>query len=427
MRHNDFLTVRDPLYGELRLPRLLEPFLYSPEFTRLGRVRLLNCDSLELAGVSEARRRSHTLGVLHLATRLSLLEFGPEDVAALLCAIVMHDVGTPPFGHTMEYEFIRLYSMDHEAFVTRILDGTHHKLQHAHQIGGSEIALHRAVQRSGLEERIRSILSGDHALSAVLASDIDVDNIDNVFRMAWYLGIHSDPGDAEALASAIHVDRHGTKLLDRAQQPLVEEWARLRACAYGILFNSVRHRRSQAVLSSIIAAALGTSGQGSDQPSDKGLPLLDNDDWLLTDEDLMTRLRAAPQLKKRFEDLDRPAELPELLLEFDTIERLDRSSLMRQRDLVAELLAPLHDPIYVTLVPYGEALERRVTFTDPRSGAEWSVGAPERIYRLHVHVGGAGASRRDGVSLKAQVLGKLYGHAEGEGWNVRSRAEAGAA
>jgi len=427
MRQGEALSIFDPLYGQVRLPRFLEPFLRSPEFDRLSGVRLLNCDSLELSGLSEARRRSHTLGVLHLATRLPLLEFGPDDVKALLYAIVLHDIGTPPFGHTVEYEYIRLLSIDHEEFVTRILNADHHSLGKDHQIGRREIKLPGLIAETGVEEGIRALLAGHHPLSCVLAADIDIDNIDNVFRMAWYLGMRCDPQDAERLAGAIRVDRHGRKILDEANRPLVEEWARLRAAAYGVLFNSARHRQSQAVLSSIMAVAMNPSRHSNpaDGRPEERPPLLGKDDWLTTDEELLLRLREEELLKPLFADYHRPTQLPEITFEFDCRQRMDRPTLTRHRDRISAFLAPLQLRIYVTLIPYGEALARKVIFHG-RGGdpdATWSVGNPERVYRLHVHVGGGSAKRRGITDLMAQVVRKIDEYADGEEWNIRSRSQ----
>src|SRR5262249_13954555 len=143
--------VFDPIYGEVRLPGFLRPFVESPEFRRLGFIRLLNFESIELAAISEAKRLSHTLGVLHLATRITSLSFSTEELKALLYAVVLHDIGTPPFGHTLEYEFVRRYNLDHETIAAKVLDLIHHWLSADHQIyRGRAVRLSKAIRSTGV-------------------------------------------------------------------------------------------------------------------------------------------------------------------------------------------------------------------------------------------------------------------------------------
>jgi hypothetical protein len=159
---------------------------------------------------------------------------------------------------------------------------------------------------------------------------------------------------------------------------------------------------------------------------DRQAPLLEQDDWLLTDEDLMAALRREEALRPLIADLDRGAGLPEASVEFETDHKIGRPDLMRHRDTLFDTLSEIDDNLYVTLIPYGEALERTVTFLDPRTNQAWSVGAPKRVYRLHVHYGGANGRTRFNSTNK-KVQGKIDQHADSAGWRIRSRSEAAAA
>lgn len=411
------ITVQDPLYGQINLPRYLRRFLLSPEFARLGGVRLLNSDSLELAALSEVRRRSHTLGVLHLGTRLTLLEFGADEIKALLFAIVLHDVGTPPFGHTVEYEYIRRLGLNHESAATRLLSGQHHTLSFDHQVfGGSVVQLHRLIEQTDCADTVRAILEGGHPLSTLLFGDLDLDNLDNVYRMAWYLGEKCDPGHAVRLASLVDVDRKGTKFLAREHQPLVEEWARLRAHCYRVLFCSPLHRQRQAIFSRIVFESMEDSNGASLK--------IEEDDWFLTDEDLLQRLRRDRRLKPFFADYDYDTELPELEFEFESDLRLDRAALMMHRDAISLALRDVGGTLYITLIPFGEALERRVQFVDRSSGKEWSVGSPRLIYRLYVHIGGSAARKAGVADLKPSLHERVKNYFEAAGWAPQTRKPA---
>ncbi len=363
----------------MELPDFLEPILRAPEFERLGSIRLLNCDSLEIAALSEVRRRSHTIGVLHLGTRIAALEFSSAEVRALLFAIILHDIGTPPFGHTLEYEFIRKYELDHESKVSRILDLTHHPLSADHQIyKGRVAAVASLLAKTGVEDTVRAILLRKHPLSAYLFGDIDLDNIDNVYRMAHYLGNRVNPRTPLLLASSIDVNRLGEKLLSINHRGLIDDWLHWRAVAYRALLDTVGHRRNQAVLSRIVCEAL----------TDR---TIDEDDWFLTDEGLLDRLKSSRKLRSFFADLGKSHGLRELEFWFTPDRKLSRTELMNYRDelvrgIEAEFKTPWHrTTCYVALVSYGEALSRRLVFVDPQTREEWITGEPQATYRLHVY------------------------------------------
>ena len=403
------LSVLDPLYGRVELPGFLEPFLLSPEFARLGSVRLLNFQSLELAALSEARRRSHTLGVLHLGSRLTLLGFGDDEIKALLLTAVLHDVGTPPFGHTLEYEFARRTGINHEQIVSRILDGSHNPLGLDHQIyGGRSPRLGALVRESGLNETVRLILDGAHPLSTYLFGDLDLDNLDNVYRMNWYLGVRCDPGNAQRLASLINVDQAGRKILDEKHRPLVQDWLSLRARAYHHLLDSKMHRQNQSVFSRIVQEAM------LEKPG--GRAVIDEDDWFETDERLIAILRDVDIFKPFFADLDRSEPLWELTISFESEQSIPRAKLMKHRDAIAEQLASVIDrPIYVTLLAVGETLERRIQFVDGRTGRAWAAGDPRLTYRLHINIGGS--AKGDGMANAGRVVSmKVKDYAYEQGW-----------
>lgn len=405
-----FIRISDPLYGSFDLPGYLDPFLRSPEFSRLGGVRLLNHESLALAALSEVRRRSHTLGVLHLGTRLGLLDFNEQEIKALLFAIVLHDIGTPPFGHTLEYEFISRLGRDHENAASQMLDGRHHMLNLDHQIyAGRTVELYRLVSETGCEETIRSILDKRHPLSVLIFGDLDLDNIDNVYRMAWYLGHHIERRDALELAGSIDVDREGRKYLSQAKRSLIERWLSVRRMAYSSLLNSTHHRQAQNIFAAIIHAAM--------EWEDGQPPLIDEGDWYKTDEELMTCLRKEPRLRTMFGDLANAGKLEFVELGFELGTRLThREAIAHREALSGDLHAAVGGPLYVSILPLGETLERKVQFLDRCNGQAWSVGNPRLTYRLRVDIGSRTVKRTAVRATKLAVWEKTSEYAERAEW-----------
>lgn len=388
------------------LPGFLRPFIESPEFRRLGFIRLLNFESIELAAISEARRLSHTLGVLHLAGRVTSLNFNSEEIKALLYSIVLHDVGTPPFGHTLEYEFIRRYNLDHEAIALRVLDLNHHWLAVDHQIfRGIAVELSKAVRLTGVENTIRAILGRSHPLSHFLFSDIDLDNIDNVFRMSHYLGLGFDKRIPLDLVSSIDVDRQGQKYLCSSKRPLVEKWLELRGKCYRIILNTRRHRQNQAVFSRIVYEALEEK-------------IIDDSDWFATDERLLKRLDEARFLRPFFRDLYSTERLKEFSYQIISPTSLPRQSLLRHRDNLTKVLQEkIGGRLYVSLGPYGEALSRKVTFIDPTANESWTTGTSRPTYHLHVYVRPSTLSGRS-QEAAAIVTAEIRAYVEEQRWHL---------
>src|SRR3954447_10669921 len=78
----------------------------TPEFQRLRRIKQLGLALFTYQG-AEHSRFTHSLGVLHLITRVldrlgQKYSISPEDRAATRAAALLHDIGHGSFSHVME-------------------------------------------------------------------------------------------------------------------------------------------------------------------------------------------------------------------------------------------------------------------------------------------------------------------------------------
>jgi hypothetical protein len=277
------VIVHDPLYGRFELPGVSRALLQSPEFRRLSEVRLLNTISPSLATLGEIKRYSHTLGVVYLANQwisAHRRNFSEPELRALEAATILHDVGTPPFGHLFEYILREASGWHHEAVVNKILRGQHAPENTAHQFfAGRTPQVYGMLRECNVElPLLTSILDGAHPLSRLLFGSIDFDNLDNVARMAWALGIAGGAEMAKALTSSVSVAGEGALLLPQAMRERVRQWLGLRRSVYEILVHDWPTLAAQATLTRAMLVAIGSGALGPNS-------------WSMTDDELLTTLR----------------------------------------------------------------------------------------------------------------------------------------
>lgn len=231
--------------------------------------------------LSELRRYSHTLGVLYLSSKNRLIGYSEDERKALAASILLHDIGTPPFGHLLEYHFRERTGWNHEKIIGEVLWGKHAPENRAHQIfGGRTIEFQRELKLSGISfDLVEKIVTGQHPLSTLIFGTLDFDNIDNVVRMAWALGLLKNFDLAIHLASSLGVNKDSQLQLSSQKIELVRQWAALRKSVYEVLVFDPPTVAAQAVLSEALNIAL-----------DEGV--IDEDDWHLSDEDLIDLLRS---------------------------------------------------------------------------------------------------------------------------------------
>ena len=254
------MIIIDNLYGAFEAPDWLTPIFLSPEVQRLRGVRLINTSSSNCPSLSDVHRYTHTMGVLYLASKIRnrfIEYFSSKEFNELLVAILLHDVGTPPFGHIFEYQLRALKGWDHEKIVSDIVYGTYRPEKRYHQIYfNNTLRLRDELEYSGLNiESILSIIRGDGLKGKVLSNSIDLDNIDNVVRMSLHLGLNIEKGLAGKLVE-FFMFKEDSILFDRQSIPLIQEWLAYRQKAYHILLFDECILSGQAMLSECLSIAL---------------------------------------------------------------------------------------------------------------------------------------------------------------------------
>lgn len=282
------ITIQDPLYGEVRFDRSLVKLLLTPAVQRLRAIRLSNVDSLSLPGLSGVTRFEHAVGTAIVAGHLGFFSSLPREERIILqAAALIHDTAITPYGHLVEEAFRSVGgSFDHELKWKQLCNE-----EEATQPGGlqSQIYLGREAgfriwAESEFGPRWRDVLAavvdaiqGQGRFGPVIAGELDVDNIDNVARAAFHMGLLCDQGMPARLSANIRGTRGDRLLVGGDTEELIEEWLALRKAVYTKLMLAKADYAGKAMM---LAAAIGAYEHG----------VITEDDWVLTDAQFQSRI-----------------------------------------------------------------------------------------------------------------------------------------
>ncbi len=200
----------DVLYGFVPITEWEEEIINSPFFQRLRWIKQLSFANYIFPG-AEHNRFGHTIGVMHsmeqmlralglAVTEKELFDAKSSSNEAMLhkslrIAALMHDIGTFPFSHTVEYGYIRHGNDDrrktkhsknlvnnHEHLGAFIIKNTRYE-------GG----ITHILEKYGFDvQMISKIIKGESPYSIanqLMHSDLDADRMDYLMRDAHYTGI----------------------------------------------------------------------------------------------------------------------------------------------------------------------------------------------------------------------------------------------
>lgn len=273
--------ILDPLYGRTDLSDFEYELISLPEIQRLRYVRMCNINSLLITGASEISRFEHTLGVLRLAKEwLSVNSSVTQDEArSFVAAAVLHDAQTGPFGHSFQYVLVdEKVSGDfsHDDLAHGMRSQHYQRIQIKASFAGKPFG---AVKLLGpLWDATSRLIRGDGPNGGLIAGTMDIDNIDNVVRLAYHAGL-ADKSDAMhclTLARSMNFDGQFLTLPMKVIDS-VERWQYVRQSLYSALLLDWAEFSAKAMLTYAMEEAVRYG-------------LLEADAWILTDDELLSVL-----------------------------------------------------------------------------------------------------------------------------------------
>jgi uncharacterized protein len=226
---NDLITIRDPVHGSIFVTPYELELIDQPAFQRLRNIKQLGFTDLAFPGATHSRY-SHSIGAMHLATRVFDILFAnidlPHHVQArfrqtVRLAMLFHDIGHSPLSHTTEMMMPQLKALDlknyqfgnphrqatHEDYALKLITDSSfsHKIT---QLYGDD-----GLTLSSIAELINDKVSGNGfmhqginyapALRQIVTSECDADRMDYLQRDSFYCGVNYGKFDTDWLIDNI--------------------------------------------------------------------------------------------------------------------------------------------------------------------------------------------------------------------------------
>ena len=242
--HNIIRLKTDTAEGKL-LVRLVD----TAEFQRLRRIRQLGLAHFAYQA-AEHSRFTHSLGALHLATRILAkldLSYKIPDEAhlAVRCAALLHDIGHGAFSHVIE----PILKFHHEEFTIEAV------LSPETEVGAALRGF-----SDFLPEAVAGIIRGDFrptALAQLVSSQLDVDRMDYLLRDSLMTGAKYGIYDLEWIIKSLEIDERNDRLYVSARGIYaVEDYLQARYYMFRQVYFHRTLRSAEAVLRSLLHRAL---------------------------------------------------------------------------------------------------------------------------------------------------------------------------
>jgi hypothetical protein len=246
---------RDSVHNIIRLKtedaagNLLVRLIDTAEFQRLRRIRQLGLAHYAYQS-AEHSRFTHSLGALHLATRILAkldlkYKISAEAKIAVRVAALLHDIGHGAFSHVLE----TILSFHHENFTIEA-------------VLSDETEVGRILKKFSAElpENVADIIRGTFrpaALAQLVSSQLDVDRMDYLLRDSLMTGAKYGIYDLEWIIKSIEIDEENDRLYVSARGVYaVEDYLQARYYMFRQVYFHRTLRSAENVLRSLFRRAL---------------------------------------------------------------------------------------------------------------------------------------------------------------------------
>lgn len=264
--------ILDTLYGIVRFPDYIWEILFVPEIQRLRELRLYNINSLYFTGGANINRYEHSLGTCYLALQCveaNLKSIPLKEKKLIVLAALLHDLYNAAFGHSLEYVIEHFSPEDLFSYKASNKEYSLFKYKQAEfepiYFGMAEEIPAKLRNNLRLSESdidtIGQYINGKGEYGALISGSIDLDNIDNIYRMSYHMGLTQDTRTPLQLAKSMWC-QEGELYFRKSAVPLIKKWRSLRKQLYKYLLLNPDEFSAKYMLTE----AIELSGKGKGKP-----------------------------------------------------------------------------------------------------------------------------------------------------------------
>lgn len=287
------MYIWDALYGKIEFSPIVYKCMLSPEIQRLREVRLCNINSLCITGSSNTNRFEHSVGTAYLAAInmeaavQKQSKFTKKEKETFIIAALLHDAANGPFGHSYEYIMEKKGFVPEQGVGDVLGDvvstgiGVYKNSSPFETIFFGKLRALTSILNSSQKKEVAQIIAGCHPLSKLISDSIDLDNIDNVFRMAYHMGFSFRREAPKKLAESMFIENGSVVFLQEAKTYL-EEWYSVRQRVYKFLLLNPQEFAGKYMLTEAMDILFECISQGKAEGRDIK--------WNYTDYQLMEEL-----------------------------------------------------------------------------------------------------------------------------------------
>jgi HD superfamily phosphohydrolase len=272
-------SVRDAVYGMIPLTGIEQEVMKLPMMGRLKSIKQLGLAYLAFPGANHSRFE-HSAGAMHISYLMGQsLDLEDSDLQAVRLAALLHDVGHPPFSHTVEFAFelAGFKSVPSHA----VISGEKIK---------NDIGLKKILEsHSPLlhQDDLAAIATGkftNKALSRIIDGPLDADKIDYILRDNYHCGFPVAL-DVNTITEIFEV-KEGREIILR--EPGLSFAEQLFVGRYHLI-TQIHHNKTNRLGNYLLALALGESLGKMKPDSQKETIRKMFNEW--TDSDLLSFLQ----------------------------------------------------------------------------------------------------------------------------------------
>lgn len=250
-----FKVIHDSVHGSVKVGDVFLKLLERPELQRLHGVHQLGLAHLVFPGANHTRLE-HSLGTFHLAWRMAeALGLDGEEEREVLAAALLHDLGHPPFSHTLETVISQRTGNDHMEDTRAMIMGEKRGYDDLLiRFVGALDPISEMLEAEGIDPRKvgdlivsdqldrvgqeKLSVEGDQAhfgegryLRQVIHGPVDADQMDYLVRDSHYTGVAHGAIDLDRILQTIGI-HHGDLVVHKGGVVSIEGLLVARALMY---------------------------------------------------------------------------------------------------------------------------------------------------------------------------------------------------